>query len=550
MPETGHNRRTEGKPGFWLGLLSGLCLTFPLLAIFYFGYRLVSLPFLPFNLFDWQTRILPGSVVAQGIDTMVHVIGWFHVTDTSVVAKLAEQSMAVSEFILAGTVVGALLFTFLRLDGRKAALPAGLILGGVLGGAAAWVSNTVEPISAIGRTARDLWIVALFLAWGAALGWVYRRMRRDEAAAAPEAAAAASAAERADRRRFLARFAGIAAGITLVAAALGKMSGRREAVAPGAGAEPWSATHPLPNAGAAVQPAPGTRPELTPVSQHYRIDINTSPPSIPEASWLLKIHGLVANPLQWTLAELRARPALHQFITLACISNTVGGDLIGTTRWSGVSLQQLLPDLALHPNATHLKIHSADGFYEVVALDTIRQDPRVMLTYAWDGLPLPEKHGFPLRIYIPDRYGMKQPKWIESIEAIDQWQPGYWVVRGWDREARMKATSVIDAIATNMMIAQPTREMRVPIGGIAHAGVRGISKVEVRVDNGEWMPAELRTPLSGQTWVIWRYNWPIEKGKHTFTVRCYDGNGTPQIELEAPPHPSGATGLDSRSVML
>ena len=118
------------------------------------------------------------------------------------------------------------------------------------------------------------------------------------------------------------------------------------------------------------------------MSQHYRIDINTFPPSIPEASWRLKIHGLIARPLVWTLADLRARPAMHRFITLSCISNTVGGDLIGTTRWSGVSLQQLLPELGLQPNATHLKIHSADGFYEVGALDTIRSDGRVMLAYA------------------------------------------------------------------------------------------------------------------------------------------------------------------------
>ena len=119
--------------------------------------------------------------------------------------------------------------------------------------------------------------------------------------------------------------------------------------------------------------------------------------------------------------------------------------------------------------------------------------------------------------------GMKQPKWIESIEATDHWEAGYWVVRGWDREARMKATSVIDTIATNMMIAQPAQEMRVPIGGIAHAGVRGISKVERRVDNGEWMPAELGTPLSGQTWVIWRCDWPMQKGKHTFTILASRG---------------------------
>jgi DMSO/TMAO reductase YedYZ molybdopterin-dependent catalytic subunit len=541
--------RTQGKPGLWLGLLSGLFLTLPLAAIFYLGYRLAALPFPPFNLFDWQTRILPGSVLAKGINTMVRVIGWTHVTDTSRVAKLAEQSMAVSEFILAGMAISALFFTFLRLGGWKAALLAGRILGVALGLAIAWASNLIESSSAASPAARTIWIVLLFVTWGSALGWVYQRLRRDQVAAATGESAAASAAER-DRRRFLAQFAGIASVFTVFAAAVGKVGGRRETAAPTTGGEAWSATHPLPNAGTAVQPATGTRPELTPVSRHYRIDINTSPPSIRETSWRLKIYGLVAKPLEWTLADLRARPAMHQFITLSCISNTVGGDLTGTTRWSGVSLQQLLPDLGLQPNATHLKIHSADGFFEVVALDAIRGDGRVMLTYAWDGLALPEKHGFPLRIYIPDRYGMKQPKWIESIEAIDHWEPGYWVVRGWDREARMKATSVIDTVATNMMIAQPAQEMRVPIGGIAHAGVRGISKVEVRVDNGEWMPAELRTPLSGQTWVIWRLDWALQKGKHTFTVRCFEENGTPQIAQEAPPDPSGATGLDTRSVML
>ncbi len=539
--------RRRGKPRSWLGLVSGLLLTFSLVAIFYLGYRLTALPFPPFNLFDWQARILPGWILARGIDTMVHVIGWFHVSNTSGVAKLAEQQMAVSEFILAGMLLGALFFTFL--GNRKVSLLAGRILGVALGIATAWVSNRIEVSSSISPATRAIWIVALSLFWGAALGWVYHRMIRDEAAVTETGSAAVpSAAERADRRWFLARFAGVATVGTVVAAAIGKVGGRRED-APASG-EPWSAAHPLPNAGATVQLAPGTRSELTPVSQHYRIDINTSPPSLSEASWRLKIHGLVAGPLEWTLADLRARPAMHQFITLSCISNTVGGDLIGTTRWSGVSLQQIVPEFRLQPNATHLKIHSADGFYEVVALDTIRGDSRVMLTYAWDGLPLTEKHGFPLRIYIPDRYGMKQPKWIESVEVIDHWEPGYWVVRGWDREARMKTTSVIDAVATNMMIAEPTREMRVPIGGIAHAGIRGISKVELRVDNGEWMPAELRTSLSGQTWVVWRYDWPMQKGKHIFTVRCFEEGGTPQIAQEAPPDPSGATGLDARSVTL
>jgi Oxidoreductase molybdopterin binding domain len=333
---------TEDKRGLCLGLLSGLFLTFPLLALLYLGYRLAYLPFPPFNLFDWQTRILPGSVLARGIETMVHIIGWFHVTSTSRVAKLAEQSMAVSEFILAGMVFSALFFTFLRLRTRKASLLAGGILGIALGVATAWATNSVEASSTISPAARAVWIVAMFLFWGASLAWVYQRMIHHEVAAATGAVATASVVERADRRWFLARFAGVAAVITVVTAAVGKLGGRREAAASGGEGEPWSATHPLPNAGATVQPAAGTRPELTPVSQHYRIDINTSPPSIREAVWRLNIHGLVAKPLEWTLADLRARPALHQFITLSCISNPVGGDLIGTTRWSGVSLQGIV----------------------------------------------------------------------------------------------------------------------------------------------------------------------------------------------------------------
>ena len=238
----------------------------------------------------------------------------------------------------------------------------------------------------------------------------------------------------------------------------------------------WSSTHPLPNASAAVQPADGTRREFTPLESHYRIDINTSPPVINEKNWSLKFTGLLDKPISLSLNDLRRYEPLHQFVTLSCISNPVGGDLIGTTRWTGVSLHRLLADLHLKPSASHLKIHSADGFFEIVPLEIINSDQRVMLTYAWDGVPLTIEHGFPLRIYIPDVHGMKQPKWIQSIEVTDHWEPGYWVVRGWDRTARMKATSVIDTISINMTIIDADHRTLVPIGGIAHAGARGISK--------------------------------------------------------------------------
>ena len=176
--------------------------------------------------------------------------------------------------------------------------------------------------------------------------------------------------------------------ITVVGAVVGNLiaSKRRREIVEG---ELWSASHALPNAAAEVKPAPGTRPEFTPLEQHYRIDINTIPPAIKKDDWRLKIGGLVENPHAFTLDDLRGNyEPSRQFITLACISNPIAGDLIGTTRWTGVSLQRLLPNWRLKPEATHLKIRSADGFFEVVPLETVKADERVMLTYF--GQPLPQ----------------------------------------------------------------------------------------------------------------------------------------------------------------
>jgi DMSO/TMAO reductase YedYZ molybdopterin-dependent catalytic subunit len=513
-----------------------MLVTAPLIAIFYAAYALAGLSFVPFDIFDWITRMLPGPVVTFGIDTMARVIRGLNLGATSATAKTAEQAMAVIGFLVAGIVAGAILFAILHVSDRRFAPAIGLLIGGLIGVA-------ILLIDRGGGFANVLWILLLFAAWGAAMGWCYLHLIADERAVA------VSGGQGVGRRNFALSLAGAATTVTVLGASVGQAVRRRERAA-ATRRQFWADANPLPNADASVKPAPGTRLELTPVADHYRIDINAVPPVVAEASWRLKIGGLVEQPLAFTLAGLRGFEQSHQFITLSCISNLVGGDLIGTTRWTGVSLNRLLPQLKLKPNATHLKIRSADGFYEIVALDTIRGDDRVMLAYDWDGAPLTNAHGFPLRIYIPDRYGMKQPKWIEAIDAIDRWEPGYWVVRGWDREARMKATSVIDTIAVNMMIGQAGQGPLVPVGGIAHAGVRGVSRVEISVDGGEWQAAQLRTPLSGQTWVIWRYDWPSQKGKHTFTVRCFDGAGAAQIVEEAPPHPSGATGLHTRSVML
>lgn len=568
-----------GRPGPRVGALAGGLLALALLGVFHLGWVAAGLPFVPFDAFDWLARRLPGPVVTLAIATMVKVIGALGLGSTDEIAKAAEQAMAIAGALLAGAAGGAALFAVLAARRGEAARPgaverrAGLVLGAALGIPAALMGHDLTGTATVGPALATAWTLVAFLGWGAACGWAFERLVRTEeptegrppadGAPAPPAAAdpasggreptdplVTASVERLDRRRFLVRLGGAAAAISASGAVVSALVGRDRrppaAVADGR----WSATHPLPNAGAAVQPAPGTRPELTPLEQHYRIDINLIPRTIQEQDWRLQVRGLVEAPLDLTLDELRAQPPLHQFVTLSCISNEVGGDLIGTTRWTGVSLRHLLPRLRLRPEATHLRLRAADGFFEIVALDLIRADERVMLAYAWDGVPLLPQHGFPLRIYIPDRYGMKQPKWITAIEAIGAWEPGYWVVRGWDREARMRATSVIDTVAVEAASADGTGRRLVPIGGIAHAGARGISKVEVQVDGGPWQPARLRDPLAGTTWVIWRYDWPFAPGAHVLAVRCTDGEGAAQIVEPAPPQPSGATGLHHRRVRL
>jgi DMSO/TMAO reductase YedYZ molybdopterin-dependent catalytic subunit len=536
--------KTPGT-GVLIGSAVGALLILALIAVFYAGWRLADLPFVPFDVFDWTTRILPGAVIEFVISAMVAAIRGLHLGPTSVVAKIIEQAIGIANLFITGVVAGGVLFGVLRAFRGRYAYESGLFLGILAAIPAMLISSFLGKTAVAPPLISALWILFVFASWGIAIAWAYLRLAAFSTSTGPRTDLEPFA-QRVSRRKFLIRLAGYTATITVSGAMVGLLSERHSRMKLES-LMPWSATHVLPNAGAAVKPAPGTRPEYTSLERHYRIDINTTPPKIDSMMWRLKITGMVEKPLSFTLDELRLYEPLHQFVTLSCISNPVGGDLISTTRWTGVSLKSFLRDLGLKPGATHLKISSADGFWETVPLDAVMADERMMLAYAWDGVPLREDHGFPLRIFIPDVHGMKQPKWIESIEAMDHWEPGYWVVRGWDKVAKMKATSVIDTIAVDMTIISADQRKLVPIGGIAHAGARGISKVEVRVNDGPWQEAAIRTPLSQTTWVIWRYDWPFQPGKHTFTVRCYDGSNTPQIVEAMPPAPSGASGLFSKS---
>ncbi len=531
------------------GALVGGLLTASMISLMYLADQIAGLPFAPFDLFNWIAGVLPGAVITFGIDLMIDTMLFLGI-NVADAAKLAEQGMAVIIFLILGILTGAIFYAIINARQIKMDILAGLVIGALFGLPIVVISVGFGDTS-VNTVIGFIWLLILFLGWGLALGWSYRRLYQTEAAPSlPEEEF--HSVEKINRRQFLIVLGGATAAITVVGTGIGALLAsaerrRRELALADSMAHQSEGPlgSPFPNANDPVVSAPGTRPEYTPLKDHYKVFIELEPTEIEGASWHLPITGLVDNPLMLTLDDLRNNyEPRTQYVTLSCISGRIATTLIGTTHWTGVSLQDVLADAGVRDEARYLVITSGDGFHETVDLDLIASDERIMLTYDWDGNPLPVEHGFPLRVWIPDRYGMKQPKWITGFEVVDEYQKGYWVERGWDEVAQVKTTSVIDTVAVEALIEQGDQTL-VPVGGIAFSGARGISKVEVRVDGGPWQAAQIRSPLSETTWVIWRYDWPFEEGNHTFEVRCAEGDGTPQIEEMQESRPSGATGIHS-----
>jgi DMSO/TMAO reductase YedYZ molybdopterin-dependent catalytic subunit len=532
-------------------LFLSLTLTIALTAVFYLAQQLFGTAMPAFDIMNFLIRNLPGDVITTGIDTMTDAILEIRGPENlDSAAKNAENVMAILNMLVIGTGAGVVIALILSAwrGARESFYALGAMLGLLAGVILALISSEYNFSATVDPGISSVWIIVACTFWGWALAMLLEQYSAlpDEGtvpAAIPVGAAAPLIAPASvqvlDRRQFLIRVGASTAAVTLVGAGLGALLATQdteEEIATGLNLEPTSLDD-------ALEPAPGTRPEYTPLEDHYRIDINAGgAPRVQEDGYRMRLHGLVDEDIELSLDEIRAETQLVQFITLGCISNRVGGTLISTTRWTGTPMKNILAKAALKPEATHIKISSADRFYEIVAIADIMNDERIMLAYEWDGIPLTMEHGFPLRIYLPNRYGMKQPKWITDMEFIDGWEPGYWVERGWSQEAMIQTTSVVDTIAVNDI----TPDNLIPVGGIAWAGARGISRVEVRVDDGEWETARMRAPLSETTWVLWRYDWEFTEGDHTFTVRCVDGDGTPQIAEEAGVRPDGATGYHSR----
>ncbi|WP_327632835.1 molybdopterin-dependent oxidoreductase [Kribbella sp. NBC_00482] len=293
---------------------------------------------------------------------------------------------------------------------------------------------------------------------------------------------------------------------------------------------------------------PGISPFTTPNAKFYRVDTLLQVPRIDPRDWELRIHGLVDKELRLSFDQLLERRLIERDITLTCVSNEVGGPYTGNARWIGVSIAELLREVGVQQGADAVKSTSVDGLTIGTPLAALTDGRDAILALAMNGEPLPFEHGFPVRMVVPGLYGyVSATKWIVDFEVTKFSEfSAYWTDRGWSVEAPIKTSSRIDV---------PKGFATVKAGpavaaGVAWAQRRGISKVEVKVDNGPWQPARL-APVDGpDTWRQWTFRWDATPGTHKLTVRATDTTGELQTDRQAPPRPNGSSGLHNTVVMV
>ncbi len=351
-----------------------------------------------------------------------------------------------------------------------------------------------------------------------------------------------------ERRRFLGR-ALTAGAVAVVGGTVGRILVERQQAAA-------AAVPPLPVAAPAASPPPGATfdvPGITPLvisnDRFYRIDTQLLTPHLQADGWSLSVTGMVDRELQFSYADLLALPQFEQYVTIACVSNEVGGDLVGNALWSGVKLRDVLDRAGMQADATQLVGRAFDGW--TAGFPTSWLDPpdrEAMIAVGMNGEPLPPQHGFPARLIVPGLFGyVSATKWLTEInlttlEAFD----AYWIRLGWAKEGPILTQSRIDA---------PRNGGHVPAGTVAVAGVawapdRGISRVEVQVDEGPWNAAELSRAISDATWLQWLYRWQAPPGMHSLRVRATDGTGEVQAAERTPPPPDGARGYHQIAVTV
>ncbi len=473
--------------------------------------------------------------VVDGVPRQVKdlAIDWFGTNDK--IALLVGISVILA---LYAAIVGVV-----ALSSRWRWALVGISLFGFAGAYASQSTRRAAPLIAIVPS------IAGALVAGGLLIVLRREAHRTQQPSRPDAATPTSAADSHpsiaalvpnSRRRFLAVAGATAAGAVVVAG-----TGRRLATRSSASASRQSlvlpkAKSPLAPVPPGVSaPVPGVSPFFTPNKTFYRIDTAITVPQVPVDSWRLSVTGLVERPIELTFDELIQRELVESDITLTCVSNEVGGILTGTARWLGVRLDRLLEDVGVSGEADQIVGRSVDGF--TAGFPTAVLDGRdALIAIGMNGELLPVAHGFPARLIVPGLYGyVSATKWLTEIELtrFDRFD-AYWVEREWADDAPIKVQSRIDTPRGLSKVASGP----VAIGGVAWAQTRGIDRVEISVDDGEWVEATLADELNDVTWRQWSYTWDATPGSHSVVVRATERNGPIQTAERSEPFPSGATG--------
>lgn len=539
---------------FSLGFLIGSIISLPWLSFSYLGYKLFDFPLLPVIFFKWIIERLPGNIINSSLELMIQSLNALNIGSLSSSGKFVEFFLAFFLSILGlGSLAG--IFNLLQQPQKPWWIKGGL-LGVIL-----WLVSILLILSEKSKISLSvfswLWLLFISSAWSL---WTTKSV----------ITISSLTKDSLDRGRKNAINQLWIGSLALGALAIGLESlssiAKREKEL-----STLNTTTPQPTEDLnqttlnQFQSVPGTRPEITPIKDFFRVDINLLPPDqsniqnnsenlakvlaaqggeieSSEEDYLLLIDGLVETPLVLDLATIKTLPAVEQYVTLSCISNPIGGDLIGTTKFKGVSLKHILEKVGIRPDVIEIKFTCADGYTESLPIESAL-NPATILCYSMGDQPLSESHGAPIRLLTPNRYGMKNPKWIIKIEAIGHNYSGYWEQRGWDKDAWIQPTAVIDTF-------RKISPNGIEVGGIAFTGLQGIRSVEIRLDKGKWIPCQVQEPLSLYSWSLWRNSVDISPGKHRLYVRVIDKKGEVQTEERNNTFPKGATGYHSIKIEI
>lgn len=473
---------------------------------------------------------IPSAVSAVGSYVVDGSPGFVKDFAISVFGTADKGALAIGTAIL-GVIIGALVGRAgLRRPWLSAVAFGGFALLGIAAAAGQVNANLLLTIVGISLASGAGWLSLRFL-----LAALSSTDPLDHAPANP------------DRRKLI----GGMAGAGLLAAAAGgagrqMIIGRSESVRD-LMALPRARTTVAPPGAASSLEVPGISPIVVPTKDFYRIDTALVVPRPDPATWRLGITGMVDRELALSMDDLLAMDLHERYVTIACVSNRVGGDLVGNAKWTGVKLTEVLDRAGIDPAASQIVPRSVDGWTAGFPTAAAFDGREPLIVVGMNDEILPPAHGFPARLIVPGLYGyVSATKWLEEIE-LTTWEAfdAYWIPRGWAKEGPIKTQSRIDT-PTSRSILEPT----FVVAGVAWSPQHGIERVEVRVDGGPWRDAEMSVPLDDTAWVQWQATVEEGTGSHDIEVRATDGTGQPQTEDRTAPRPDGASGYHLVSVTV